>query len=79
MNFNPTLTTPDTRVNVQTTKTTTIADLLNANDIKYSSASVMLDGSVLNDKDMNKTLEELNARADCIISVCVKMQNAQYN
>lgn len=73
---NVTLATPDRRTNVVTENTVTLEDLLRQNNVNFSRASVMLDGSAMSENNMRQTLNELNAGEACTISVCVKLANA---
>lgn len=77
MNSNVTLATPDNRSTIRTDENTTIEELLKQNSVNYSRASIMLDGTPLPNDQLKKSLKELSAGADCTISVCVKLQNAQ--
>ena len=77
MNSNVTLATPDNRSTVRTDENITVEELLKQNGVNYSRASIMLDGTPLPNDQLKKSLKELSAGADCTISVCVKLQNAQ--
>ena len=62
---NVTIATPDSRATVPAENDVTIADLLQNNDVNYSRASVMLDGTTLTDAQMGQTLQALGAGSDC--------------
>lgn len=73
---NVTLATPDCRSTVRTDDNISIEDLLSQQNVNYSAASVMIDGTPLPANQLKKTLKELDAGSNCTISVCVKLQNA---
>lgn len=76
MDANVTLATPDNRSTVRIDDTMSIEDLLKQNNVNYSRASIMLDGTPLPTADLQKSLKDLEAGSNCTISVCVKLQNA---
>ena len=59
------------------TASTTIRNILEDNEIDYSVAQVMLDGSSLKAGDMDKTLSDMNITEKCMLIAVVKASNAR--
>lgn len=60
------------RVEVMTTKTAVVKNLLEENNVDYTIGSIHFDGVALSAGDLNKTLEELGAKDSCYLIVVLK-------
>jgi hypothetical protein len=63
-----------TEINVSSNKT--VREILEENDINYSTATIFIDGVTVQIGDMDKTLDELNIGASCYIIAAQKTENA---
>ena len=64
------------RKTVTVDNTETIKNVLNANDINYTSCVIHLDGLPLNVTELNSTFEALNITDECSLLAVVKASNA---
>ena len=73
---NITVSSPDSRTEVNVTEDSTIAQILKDQGINFAKASVMMDGTTLGNDSLSKSLKDLGAVNGSVIAVCVKLQNA---
>lgn len=65
------------RKKVVVDETATLRNILEENEIDYSTSNVSLDGVGLNAGDMDKSLGELGITETCYLIACQKMDNAR--
>lgn len=64
------------RTNVIVAPTTTLREVLEANDIDYTRGTIHLDGASLKAGEIDKTFQEMNVTDKCFLLQVVKADNA---